>query len=376
MKKYLLSFAVLLMGASVLTSCDDDDESYVPRPVAVNNGVYVVNSGNKSSGIDGSLTYVSAETWVATEDAFSAVNNRNLGLTANDGIVYGSKLYVVVTGENSIEVIDNNTLKSIKRISTTDVMGEDKGKQPRHLTAYGNCIFVSTYDGYVAAIDTVSFTATATYQVGSFPEGLSAYNGILYVANSDYGDGNNPSLSIVNLKTNEVTEFKHDLITNPVGIVANEYGLFVLDYGTYDGNQLNAGVRKVNGESVSIVAAATAMAVGGTKIYTVNAPYSYPAVTPSYEVYDMATGATSTFIADGNSDTNPDAPFSPSAIAADPVRGYVYIASYQKNPDTGYAGYAIAGQLYVYDINGNLVKTCKTGVGPTAVVPNTTIVYE
>lgn len=70
MKKYLLSIAVLLMGTTVLTSCDDDDDDnvnppHVTCPVDVNLVVYVVNSGNQSGQIDGGLTYLNAETWAS-----------------------------------------------------------------------------------------------------------------------------------------------------------------------------------------------------------------------------------------------------------------------------------------------------------------------
>lgn len=385
MKKYLLSMAVLMTGAAVLTSCDDDETPYVPQPVDVSYGVYVVNSGNQRNSINGSLTYVNADTWNSTKDAFFSANSRYLGLTPNDGVVYGSKLYVVVSGENTIEVLDNSSLRSLAQLKTTDVMGEDKGKTPRHLLAYGGCVFVSTYDGYVAAIDTATYSAAAIYQAGSYPEGMAVYGGYLYVANSDYGRGEKPSLSMINLTTGETKEYTNELLNNPVALAANEYGLFVLDYGKYDEywNQSEAGVRKLKDGEMSIVVDATAMAVAGSKIYAINAPYnSDPRVKPSYTVYDMATGATSEFLSDGEwtSDDeyvkNPNAPFSATAIGTDPLRGYVYIASYAKDPETGYPAYTLDGSLNVYDVNGNLLKTCVTGVGPTAIVLNTGIAYE
>lgn len=81
MKKYLLSIAVLLMGTTVLTSCDDDDDDnvnppHVTCPVDVNLGVYVVNSGNQSGQIDGGLTYLNAETWASEKDVFAKANGR------------------------------------------------------------------------------------------------------------------------------------------------------------------------------------------------------------------------------------------------------------------------------------------------------------
>lgn len=379
MKKYLLSFAVLLAGTSVLTSClDDDDDSSDSRiPVIINKGVYVVNSGNEYNSIDGSLTYINADNWVTNKNAFASVNGRSLGLTANDAIIYGSKLYVAVTGANTIEVIDNNNLSAIRQLSTTRLMGDDKGKKPRHLIATAGYIFVSTFDGYVAAIDTVNYNLYKTYKVGSYPEGMTGVGQYLYVANSDYGRGN-ASISAINLYTGEVDELKNPLINNPVAMTADENGLYVLDYGTYDenSNQTGAGVYKIYNRQVSFLIEATAMTLVGTKIYTVNAPYRNTPVVPTYKIYDTSTGQVTSFIADGNPVTNPEAPFSPSAIAADPVRNYIYISSYDKDPDTGYAGYSIDGYLNAYDVNGKLVQKCPTGVGPTAILPNTTIVYE
>ena len=50
MKKYLLSFAVLLMGAALFTACNDDNDGpYYPFPVVESDGMYVVCTGNKSA---------------------------------------------------------------------------------------------------------------------------------------------------------------------------------------------------------------------------------------------------------------------------------------------------------------------------------------
>ena len=57
MKKYLLSLAVVLAGITLLASCDDNDgPSY--QYVTYSNGAYVVNAGNMSGSIDGTLTYI------------------------------------------------------------------------------------------------------------------------------------------------------------------------------------------------------------------------------------------------------------------------------------------------------------------------------
>src|SRR5690554_7499977 len=52
-------------------------------------------------------------------------------------------------------------------------------------------VFVSSYDGYVSAIDTSSLTVTNRIKVGRNPEGICISNNSLFVANSgglDYKD--------------------------------------------------------------------------------------------------------------------------------------------------------------------------------------------
>ena len=157
MKKFLSFAALAAMCVSTFTACSDDDTpAPTPTPVTVTDGLFIINAGNSSAQIDGSLTFISKDGNVV-QNAFSTANGRSLGNTPNDAIVHGSKLYIAVTGENTIEVIDRNTLKSTQ-ISTTKLMGDDKGKQPRRLLAGGKYVFVSTFDGYVAQIDTTDYT--------------------------------------------------------------------------------------------------------------------------------------------------------------------------------------------------------------------------
>lgn len=392
MKKLLSMFAIAMAGVSLFTACDDDDDTYTPTAVNVSEGVFVVCSGNMSNSIDGSLTYINTTSGTATQSAFKNANGRSLGLTANDALVYGSKLYIVVTNENTVEVVDRTTLKSVQQIKTTELMGAEKGLNPRHLVAYNGKIYLSTYGtepgypadgsikGYVAAIDTTNYAAT-TYQVGAYPEGMAVSDGKLYVACSSYGTGTAPSIAAVDLTTGTVTDFTDPLITNPIQIEAVYGALYILDSGLYDANwnQSGQGVRKLENGTVTKIADATMMAVSQKTIartsvvypviYMVNNPYTYPSTPVTYSVYSIGSGETATFI-DG-SDI-----FSPNAINVDPVTGNVYILSYNKNPDTGYAGYSLPGYVNEYSSFGTFIKKYDTGVGPTAITFNTGVKYE
>ena len=356
MKKYLFSFAVLAMAMSLLTACGNDeedtpsrhndDEAVIPskHPVDVSDGMFLVGSGNKKAGIDGNVSYIDYTHGWSVQDIFRQANAKSVGKTANYITAYGSKLYIVVDAEATVY----------------------DGKI--YLTCYGK-----SYDGdngIVAAIDTVNFAKQQTYTVGSYPNGVALCGGYLFVTNSDYGMGAKPSLSKIDLKSGVVTEIKNEAITNPMEILTVDNAVYFLDYGTYDANwnQTGAGVRKVTLDgTVTKVVDGTAMCTDGKKIYTVNAPYGAGAIT--YPFYDIATGETTTW--------EPADIFSPAVIAADPVTGNIFIVSYQKNPDTGYAGYALPSYTNQYNAQGKLVKKYEnTATGPISVVFNTGVKYE
>lgn len=376
MKKYLLSFAVLMMGTALFTACSNDDDEPVIKPVDVSNGMFLVGSGNKKAGIDGNLSYIDYTKGTVTSNAFQLANGKSVGKTANYIMTYGNKLYIVVDAEATIWVCDKQTLKVQKQISTTALLGEKDGLSPRAAVGKDGLLYFACYgdsynggNGIVAAIDTINFAKQKTYTVGSYPNGVTLCSSYLFVTNSDYGSNVKPSLSKIDLTNGTVSEIKDAAITNPMEILTVGNDVYYLDYGTYDENwnQTGAGVRKVALDGkVTKVVDGTAMCTDGKKIYTVNAPYGGSGT--NYLIYDTATGATTSW--------EPADVFSPAVIAADPVTGNIFIVSYQKNPDTGYAGYALPSYTNQYDATGKFVKKYEgTATGPISVVFNTGVKY-
>lgn len=375
MRKYLLSFAVLMMGASLFTACSDDDDNKTPelKPVDVSEGMFVVGSGNTRSNIDGNLTYIDYANGTSTLNAFQKANGISLGKTANFALVYGSKLYIAVDGENTIWVCDKNTLKTTKRINTVELLGETDGISPRSMVGYEGQLLFSTYgngtNGVVAAIDTIEYKVQKTYAAGNHSDGITIAGDWLFVANSSYGDGVAPSVTMHNLKSGEKKELANSDITNPMQMLTVGSNAYFLDYGTYDENwnQTGAGVRQVtqSGE-VKRVVDGTAMCTDGRRIFTVNAPYGGDGI--QYNIYDTTTGQTTTW--------QPADIFSPAAIAADPITGDIFVISYSKNEDTGYPGYNLPSYVNQYSADGTFKKRFECGVGPISIVFNTSVKYE
>ena len=374
MKKYVFGFA-LMMGATLLTGClGDDSTNNEGQPIVVTQGALVINNGNENSGIDGSLTYLDFATGLSQQNVYKkANNNRSLGITPNDVIVYGQKVYITGFEENTIFILNAKTFEEIDKVSTTELLGDEGGYGPRRLAAYGNKVYFTTYGGYVAGIDTLNFktTPSSTFKVDHYPEGLiikessDGKTAILYVANSDWGMGGG-YISKINLSTGTILpRISHELISNPQSILVGGDVLYVLDWGYYDANdnytQKGAGVYRIDGDDVKLVVEdATGMAGANYSIITYNDPYNNQNG-PSFSVYDVRTERCTPLTLRGDTE-HPIV--SPSAIAIDPYWGYILIASRTKDQETGFVNSALPGFVNRYDNSGNYIDWFNAGVEP------------
>jgi hypothetical protein len=374
MKKYLLGLAVLLMGTAVMTSCSDDNDGPETYLQEYSTGAYVVNSGNMYSKIESSLTAIDYASSTATQNVFKAANGRTLGNTANDGIVYGNKIYLAVDQSNTIEVIDKTTKKSIKQIKTTDLLGNAEGVEPRHIIADGGKVYFTTYGGYVAAVDTTDFALQKKWQVGSYPEGLVIGKGNLYVANSNYGAGGG-NISCINLSNDNVETKNIEGVNNPTSIYYAAGLLYVLDNQYYDAsfnaygeNSLRT-VSFAEGKSQKVADGNYAACV--TTGAATTARTSVEKVRPHFFVLNAPYGGTpsvSVFVA-GITQPQPmtlsEMPVSPCGIFADPLNGHIFVLSYRLG-DSGYADYNGNGYVVEYDSAGQKLHEYETGVGSCA----------
>ena len=362
------------MGTAVMTSCSDDNDGPETYLQEYSTGAYVVNSGNMYNKIESSLTAIDYASSTATQNVFKAANGRTLGNTANDGIVYGNKIYLAVDQSNTIEVIDKTTKKSIKQINTTELLGNAEGVEPRHISADGGKVYFTTYGGYVAAVDTTSFALQKKWQVGSYPEGLVIAHGNIYVANSNYGKGGG-NISCINLSNDNVETKNIEGVNNPTSIYYAAGLLYVLDTQYYDAsfnaygeNSLRT-VEFAQGTSQKVADGNYAACV--TTGAATTARTSVEEVRPHFFVLNAPYGGTpsvSVFVA-GITQPQPmtlsEMPVSPCGIFADPLNGHIFVLSYRLG-DSGYADYNGNGYVVEYDSAGQKLHEYETGVGSCA----------
>lgn len=170
-------------------------------------------------------------------DCFEKVNGRRIGDTANDLLLYGSKLYIAVSESSTIEILDASTSRSLKQIPMSL---EGKASQPRHLTAHDGYVYVCCFDGTVTRIDTLTMETIATINVGRNPDGICCAGGKLYVSNSGGLDPQNPDSTVSVIDIASFQEIKRVTVrSNPGSIYAYGNSVYVVsrgifDYGTMD----------------------------------------------------------------------------------------------------------------------------------------------
>jgi len=344
MKKIFLA-CLMLAGASLLSGCFNDKGDDEPVYISVTAGAFILNQGNALEDIKGSITYIDFANSTSRE-----ITGLDLDYEPSDILAYGGKVYVACPSRNAIVVFDKETFAPIATISTTETLGNDAGEMPRHLTAYGKCVYVSTYGGYVGGIDTTNFQLLAKYQAGTYPEGMCIGEddevASLYVANSDADNGNG-NISIINLKSGSINTVRNDNVQSPQKLaVAGSY-IYVLDSGE------NFGVYKMYGSSAQkIIHNATEMTAAGYCLVTINAPQNG---NYSFSLYDVRYGVPESFSLYGD---DGHTLIDPIAIGVDPNTGYIMVASRQADPDE-------PGFVNLYNSTHDFVASYPIGIEAT-----------
>lgn len=356
MKKFLLPALI----ATVLFSCDKDkkkkntDETFV-----LNSGLLVLNEGSPD-GNNASITYYDAENDTVIQDLFFKQNERKLGSTANDLLVYGGKIYISVGGSSQLEVCDLN-LKSIRQIPLF-VAGE-KAREPHGLACHNGKVYVALFDGNVARIDTSTLNVDYT-AVGRNPENICTSNGFAYVTNSgglDWNDtivGYDRTVSVIDLNT--FTEVKKiDVGINPFSIGADEDGNIIVgcrgNYGAipFTLQRINASNHEVY-TFANVTASDFAMYKSTAYFYslTYNSEWAIAGIT--YTAYNTKDETEESFSVDKNLVQYP------YAINVNSENENVYIS------DAG--NFTDEGKAFVFNKSGVKQFDFVTGIAPRKIV--------
>lgn len=138
MRKLLFFISMAIFLPSCTKNTDDQTGSFLSG-----NGAFIINEGNFMGG-NGSLSFYSYDSLKIFNDIFINANGRPLGDVPNSLAISGERIYIIVNNSGKVEVVDINTLESVKTI---------KG-----LIAPRNISIVSSTKAYVSSIYSDSLT--------------------------------------------------------------------------------------------------------------------------------------------------------------------------------------------------------------------------
>lgn len=386
MKMKWCKWAIMALALGCFTACSEDDDTVgdggkpgeetggngggangsdstaVPSPV-VALGAYVLNTGIWG-GNDASIQYLDFQTGKLSEDLYAAANGEGLGDLGQDLCVYGSKIYVTVSGSSKVVIMD----RKCKVLKSIPVATEDGTPvEPRYMAACEGKVYFTAYDGTVSRIDTTSMAIDgklnlidAGAQTGyDHPEAITSANGKLYVNISGYSKGK--WLAVVDAAS--FTKLKDiEVMLNPYTqcITAEDGYVYFVSNGNYAGipsltpdQYIYGTMQRLDPETdqVEQVCRATYIANAGEKMYILYSEYYMPEVARAY-VRDLKTGDEQEFM--DMADLQ-----SANGLAVDPASGDVYVFD---------VPYGAASDVHVYGADGTYKRTFEAGMSTSKMV--------
>jgi DNA-binding beta-propeller fold protein YncE len=240
--KLLKGFLMGVVLAAGFASCEESPVLESNPAIPGSHGVFILNEGSSKMN-NAAISYYNIENGDFNADILKG----KLGDTAQDLLIYGGKLYVSVSESSTIVVLDVKTQETIKEIK---IRNGEQARSPRYLESHGGKIYATCFDGNVIRLDTTSLVVEAVTPVGENPEGIAAYNGKLYVANSggmNFVDGPSKTVSVV-----DIASFKEDkkieVGLNPYIIKPDGLGDLYLSYqGNY--NDIPGGFQRIDAQT-------------------------------------------------------------------------------------------------------------------------------
>lgn len=299
----------LALAALVLNACKKDDIPSVVQPVVGGSpGAYVLSEGNFGSN-NTKLAFYTVATSQVTGDFFLQQNptlTAGLGDTGNDGIIYGSKLYIIMNGSGNVTVLNAANAAFIKKIT-----GFTAFSGPRYAVGTRGKLYVTAYDNSVKVIDTTTLAIVKSIPVGANPEGIATADHYLYVANSGaFNATPDSTVSLIDLNTElEVRKIKVGVNPNKVEVTANG-NVFVSSYGNFGSIPASVSIVNTANNTTSVPLGATGFNYShirafGNLLYCYNNYPTGSTTTPQIKVYNASTGfvARNEFITDGTAVT-------------------------------------------------------------------------
>jgi DNA-binding beta-propeller fold protein YncE len=210
----------------VLISCKKKD----PGPVndgsltasLKGKGVFILNEGSFRVG-NGSLSFYSYDTDSLYNDVFFKVNDRPLGDIPNSMSIREDKAFIVVNNSGKIEVVDKNSMLSLKTI--TGLIS------PRNILVISNdkAYVSSLYSDSLAILNISDYSISGYIKLRRTSEKMVLYGNKAYISNWSYGK----EILVINTQNDKIID-SIEVADEPESMVLDKNNkLWVLCSGGY-----------------------------------------------------------------------------------------------------------------------------------------------
>lgn len=326
MRKTILALGMACLA--IFSACEKDENAQQQNGSATDTDspykyMYILNEGLWGAN-DASLDRLVFATGELEKDVFASANSRNLGDVANDMVIYGSKMYILLNQSNTIEVVSPATAKSEKTISLA-------GKSPRKMVGHDGYLYVSCHSDEIVKIDTATLTVAGSCNVGRDPECMCVIGSTLFVANSGGLDYPNydTTISIVDLTAfQEVKKARIGLNPSLVAPIGNGK-IMVLCNGNYSDIPSSLSVFDISDESV------TKLNYQTSKFFIMgNTAYCYDFDWGTYQAVFFKINL-NTFEKESLTLNGSSSIASPYEISVNPSNGDIYVTDSQNSSSNG-----------------------------------------
>jgi YVTN family beta-propeller protein len=347
MKRTKFTIVSLVLLTLIIAGCSNPEE--VPKG-EFSSGVFIVNEGNFSES-NGSVGFYNESNLAIDLDIFEKANGVSSGGVIQSIYFYQNLAFILDQVGNRIEVVEAETFKSVATISSGF-------NTPRYMVVANGKGYVSNWgafdtnlfdfpDSYVAVVDLQSYTVTKSIKTANGSEGLLAYGGKVYVANS-YSN----TIEIIDPETDEVSG-SMTVAHGPLGFTEDKNGkIWVLSSSFTAGSalsQVDLATKRIL-KSFLVGASAKSLNINGAgdKLYYLTAPFGSDA-----EVKEISIDATAD--ADEALITAPNL----YGLGVDPKTEVIYLGNHN--------GFQGNGTVLRYQ-GGTLLDTFAAGIAPNGFV--------
>lgn len=228
-RSFMMATLSVLAIAVGFTSCssDDDEWSWSKEGSKIEmseSRAFIINEGSMGKN-NATMTYFDWKTDnVYANDLFATQNGVLMGDVAQDIIVDGKQMYVIMSGSKYIFKLNTVGVREGGMSIPSDL------SDPRYGVIDGGYLYVTCYGGYVAKINTKTMSVEGKVQIGLNPEYIIKYNGKLYCTCS--GWGKDKRVAVIDLKSFSKADY-FDVMDNPDHIIEVGGHIYVQGYGAY-----------------------------------------------------------------------------------------------------------------------------------------------